>query len=43
MQHVALAAPLAMGGSLKIVYDVMLFRSFRHLHPPEEMPAKQPM
>jgi predicted MFS family arabinose efflux permease len=39
MQHVALAAPLFIGGSLKIVYDLALYRSFRHLRPPEERPA----
>jgi predicted MFS family arabinose efflux permease len=38
MQHVALASPLFIGGSLKIVYDLMLYRSFRHLRPPEERP-----
>jgi MFS family permease len=36
MQHVAFAAPLFIGGTLKIVYDLALYRSFRHLHPPEE-------
>ena len=36
MQHVSLAAPLFIGGSLKIVYDVVLYRSFRHLKAPEE-------
>ena len=39
MQHVALAAPLFLGGSLKILYDLALYRSFRHLRPPEERPA----
>ena len=39
MQHLALAAPLIVGGSLKIAYDLMLYRSFRHLRPPEERPA----
>jgi len=39
MQHLALAAPLFIGGSLKIVYDVFLYRSFRHLRPPEERPV----
>jgi predicted MFS family arabinose efflux permease len=38
MQHVALAAPLFFGGALKIVYDIALYRSFRHLRPPEEQP-----
>ena len=36
MQHLALAAPLLIGGSLKTLYDVALYRSFRHLRPPEE-------
>jgi len=36
MQGVALAAPLIVGGALKIGYDLMLYRSFRHLKPPEE-------
>ncbi len=36
MQHLALAAPLLIGGTLKIFYDLALYRSFRHLRPPEE-------
>jgi hypothetical protein len=24
------------GGALKITYDLLLFRAFRHLRPPEE-------
>jgi MFS family permease len=36
MQHVALAGPLIIGGGLKIAYDVLLYRAFRHLRPPEE-------
>jgi predicted MFS family arabinose efflux permease len=36
MQHVALAGPLLIGGALKIVYDLLLYRSFRHVRPPEE-------
>ena len=36
MQHVALAGPIVIGGVLKIAYDLLLFRSFRHLRPPEE-------
>jgi MFS family permease len=39
MQHVALAGPLLIGGSLKIVYDVLLYRSFRRIQPPEERKA----
>jgi len=37
MQHVALAAPLFIGGALKIGYDIALYRSFRHIRPPEEV------
>ena len=36
MQQVALAAPLLLGGSLKIIYDGLLWRAFRHVAPPEE-------
>jgi MFS family permease len=36
MQHVALATPLVVGGTLKIAYDLLLYRSFRHVRPPEE-------
>ena len=36
MQHVALAGPLIIGGGLKIVYDVLLYKAFRHVRPPEE-------
>lgn len=36
MQHLALAAPLFIGGTLKIGYDLALYRSFRHVRPPEE-------
>jgi MFS family permease len=36
MQHVAAAAPLVIGGGLKIAYDLLLYRAFRHLRPPEE-------
>lgn len=36
MQHVALAAPLVIGGGLKITYDLLLFLAFRHVRPPEE-------
>jgi MFS family permease len=36
MERVALAGPLFIGGTLKIAYDVILYRQFRHLRPPEE-------
>jgi MFS family permease len=36
MQNLAFSAPLVLGGTLKIVYDILLYRGFRHLKPPEE-------
>ncbi|HKD81060.1 MAG TPA: MFS transporter [Candidatus Angelobacter sp.] len=36
MQQVAFSAPLLLGGGLKIVYDGLLWRAFRHVRPPEE-------
>ena len=36
MQHVAFSAPLLLGGIMKIAYDLLLYRSFVHLKPPEE-------
>ena len=36
MQRIAFSAPLFLGGGMKIVYDVLLWRAFRHLKPPEE-------
>jgi MFS family permease len=36
MQKIAFSAPLLLGGGLKIVYDILLWRAFRHLKPPEE-------
>ncbi len=40
MQQVAFAAPLLLGGGLKIIYDGLLWRAFRHLVPPEERRAQ---
>jgi len=31
-----LASPFALAGSVKIAYDLVLYRGFRHLRPPEE-------
>jgi MFS family permease len=42
MQQVAFAAPLLLGGGLKIIYDGLLWRAFRHLAPPEERKAQLP-
>jgi predicted MFS family arabinose efflux permease len=39
MQSLALWAPLVMGASLKIAYDVVLYGAFRKVKPPEELPA----
>jgi predicted MFS family arabinose efflux permease len=36
MQGVSLATPLFVGAAMKIGYDLMLWRSFRELKPPEE-------
>lgn len=39
MQNIALAVPLWFGGGLKIAYDLLLWRAFRHVVPPEEKPT----
>ena len=39
MQGVALWSPLAAGAALKIGYDILLYRSFRKIKPPEEGPG----
>jgi MFS family permease len=36
MQAVTFSAPLIVGGGAKVLYDVLLFRSFRKVRPPEE-------
>ena len=36
MQEVAFSMPLLLGGGMKIVYDILLWRAFRHVKPPEE-------
>jgi predicted MFS family arabinose efflux permease len=36
MQNLAFSAPLVIGGGTKVVYDVVLYRAFRKLRPPEE-------
>src|SRR6202012_1996304 len=43
MQQVAFAAPLLLGGGLKIIYDGLLWRAFRHLVPPEERKTQAPV
>jgi MFS family permease len=37
MTGTSLAAPIVAGASLKILYDILLWRAFRKLRPPEEM------
>ncbi len=37
MNSLAVGLPLVIGGSMKILYDALLFRSFHRLHPPEEV------
>lgn len=41
MQRLAFSAPLLIGGTLKIAYDILLFRNFRHIKAPEEL-ARNP-
>jgi len=41
MQGVSFAAPLVAGGGLKIIYDILLYRGFRHIKPPEEQKAER--
>jgi MFS family permease len=36
MQYVAFSAPLVLGGGMKVIYDALLYRNFRHVKPPEE-------
>jgi hypothetical protein len=39
MEGVSLMLPLAIGAAMKIAYDLLLWREFRHLPPPEERAA----
>ena len=43
MQVFSFSAPLLVGGGTKILYDVLLFRSFRKLKPPEENVRPNPV
>jgi predicted MFS family arabinose efflux permease len=36
MQAVTFSTPLLVGGGLKVTYDLLLYRAFRLLRPPEE-------
>lgn len=37
MQVFSFSSPLLLGGGAKVLYDVLLFKSFRSLKPPEEI------
>ncbi len=37
MQVLTFSAPLLAGGGAKVVYDMLLYRSFRRLKPPDEI------
>ena len=39
MQNVAFSAPLIVGGGTKVTYDLLLYRGFRRIKPPEEEAA----
>jgi MFS family permease len=41
MQGLLFSAPLIAGGGLKIGYDLLLYRKFRHIKPPEELPRTE--
>jgi MFS family permease len=41
MQAVTFSAPLVIGGGTKVAYDLLLYRAFRKLRPPEEIVAAQ--
>ncbi len=36
MQGGSLGLPLVIGAGMKVIYDILLYRAFRHLRPPEE-------
>jgi predicted MFS family arabinose efflux permease len=40
MQTFAFSAPLVVGGGAKVLYDVLLLKSFRRLKPPEEQSTR---
>ncbi|HYA35207.1 MAG TPA: MFS transporter, partial [Candidatus Binataceae bacterium] len=41
IMQTSMGAPLVIGPGMKIVYDLLLYRSFRHLKPPEERSATE--
>lgn len=36
IENLAFSAPLLVGGGTKITYDLLLYRAFREIRPPEE-------
>jgi hypothetical protein len=36
MARASLVAPLVIGAAMKLLYDVLLYRAFRRVRPPEE-------
>jgi predicted MFS family arabinose efflux permease len=42
MQVFSFSAPLLLGGGAKVTYDLLLYRSFRGLKPPEEIAPSTP-
>ena len=43
MQVLSFSAPLLVGGTAKVAYDLLLYKSFRGLKPPEEAVAPSTM
>jgi MFS family permease len=41
MQNLSFSAPLVIGGGMKVSYDLVLYRAFRTVRPPEEIVAAQ--
>jgi predicted MFS family arabinose efflux permease len=37
----SIAIPLIVGATMKVIYDIVLWRSFRHAKPPEEESKEQ--
>jgi MFS family permease len=42
MARASLVAPLVIGAAMKLAYDVLLYRAFRRIHPPEERGMREP-
>lgn len=42
MQNLSFSAPLVIGGGTKVAYDLVLYRAFRKIRPPEELQTCAP-